>query len=184
LAFVASVPSRPSWCAGKVEAGYGLGVLEGLGQEELERDLLIELEMVRRDDDAHATGPEDALDTVLSREDLARTHASLVVRVRHGQPSPPRSGQPDHHRPSLRYGQARGWATYRFLQANALALPWLSRASATLDDAFSRLPGRQDASIACRTYPSARQRAPLASATKCEPPAHARERGRRVGVAT
>ena len=50
------------------------------GQQELERDALVELEVPRRDDDAHAALAEHALDAVLAREHLAlcngRSHAS------------------------------------------------------------------------------------------------------------
>jgi hypothetical protein len=53
------------------EAGDRLGVAERLGQEELERDLLVELDVVRGDDDPHPADAEDALDAVLAGEDVA-----------------------------------------------------------------------------------------------------------------
>ena len=49
----------------------GLGVVRELGQQELDRDALVELEVRRRDDHAHAALAEDALDPQLSRDDRA-----------------------------------------------------------------------------------------------------------------
>ncbi len=54
-----------------LEAREGLRVGERLRQEEFQRDLLVELDVVRRDDDAHPANAEDALDAVLSRKDVA-----------------------------------------------------------------------------------------------------------------
>ena len=48
------------------------GFCSAVGQEELDRDALLELEVRRRDDDAHAALPEDALDAVLADEDCHR----------------------------------------------------------------------------------------------------------------
>ena len=73
------------------EARDGLGVAERLGQEELERDLLVELDVVRGDDDAHAAGAEDALDAVLAREDVAFANPGhRVWTALHHALAPPR----------------------------------------------------------------------------------------------
>jgi hypothetical protein len=53
------------------ETTYGLGIAKCVRQEELERDLLVELDVMRGDDDAHATDSEDALDAVLPGEHVA-----------------------------------------------------------------------------------------------------------------
>ena len=58
------------------EARDDLGVRRGLRQEELERDALAELEVHRRDDDAHPAAAEDALDPVLAGEDVARSRSA------------------------------------------------------------------------------------------------------------
>ena len=55
------------------------GLLEGLGQQELQRDPLVELEVMRGDDDAHPARPQDALDTVLARQHHAGPNAALAT---------------------------------------------------------------------------------------------------------
>ena len=45
--------------------------LRALAEEKLDRHALVELEVPRRDDDAHASAPEHALDTVFTAEGLA-----------------------------------------------------------------------------------------------------------------
>ena len=57
------------------EARDGLGVAQGLGKQELERDRLVELKVMRRDHDAHAALAEHPLDAVLVREDVADLQA-------------------------------------------------------------------------------------------------------------
>ena len=55
------------------------------------RDLLVELEVVRRDDDAHAADAEHPLDAVLAREDVPFAHRGRRVRTALHQPmAPPR----------------------------------------------------------------------------------------------
>lgn len=67
------------------EAGDRLGVLQSLGHEKLQRDRLVELNVVRGDDDSHSPHPEDPLDTVLAREHLTRLDACTRLRRRdHG----------------------------------------------------------------------------------------------------
>ncbi len=63
------------------EAGDGLGVAERLGQEELEGDLLVELDVVRRDDDAHAAHAEHPLDAVLAGQNVALAYARCRLRI-------------------------------------------------------------------------------------------------------
>lgn len=53
-----------------LEAPHRLGVGEHLGQEKLQRDLLVELEVMRLHDDPHAADAEHLVDTVLSGENL------------------------------------------------------------------------------------------------------------------
>ena len=55
----------------------------GRGKEELERDLLVEIEVGRRDDDAHPTHPEDPLDPVLRCEKLADLYRWSVGKIEH-----------------------------------------------------------------------------------------------------
>ena len=50
------------------------GTSHATGQQELERDALLELRVARRDDDAHAARAEHPLDLELAGEDLARLH--------------------------------------------------------------------------------------------------------------
>ena len=54
------------------EAGRGLGVLRVLGEEELQRDALVEGDVPRLDHEAHAALADDALDAVLPGEDRPR----------------------------------------------------------------------------------------------------------------
>ena len=54
------------------EPADDLGVLEGIGEQELEGDELLELEVLGRDDQPHAALAEDVLDPVLAGEDVAR----------------------------------------------------------------------------------------------------------------
>ena len=53
------------------EAADRLGVGERLGEQELEGDPLVELDVAGRDDDPHAAGAEHALDAVLAGDDVA-----------------------------------------------------------------------------------------------------------------
>jgi hypothetical protein len=53
------------------ETGQRVGVADRLGQEEFQRDPLVELNGVRSDNDAHPADSENALDAVLAREDVA-----------------------------------------------------------------------------------------------------------------
>jgi len=50
---------------------HRVAIAERLWQEELEGDLLVELDVMRGDDDPHPTDPEDALDAVLAGENVA-----------------------------------------------------------------------------------------------------------------
>ena len=52
------------------EAAPDLGVVQHLGEQELDRDPLAELEVRGRDDDAHAALAEHALDAVLAQKNL------------------------------------------------------------------------------------------------------------------
>jgi hypothetical protein len=45
-------------------------------KEELERDALVQLKVLCRDDDAHAPGTENPFDTVLTGEHVARSNGS------------------------------------------------------------------------------------------------------------
>ena len=56
------------------EARRALGLLRDLEEQELQGDALLELHVGRRDDDAHAAFPDDALDPVLAGEDLTFVH--------------------------------------------------------------------------------------------------------------
>ncbi len=62
------------------EALDELSVLEHLGEQEFQRDLLVELEVGRRDDDAHAALSEDPIDTVFPREHRAGSHCAQGPR--------------------------------------------------------------------------------------------------------
>ena len=62
-----------------LEARDGLPARQGLGEEELQRHLLVELEVVRGDDHAHAPDAEDALDAILAGEDGAGLDAGDEV---------------------------------------------------------------------------------------------------------
>ena len=53
------------------EARRRLGAFDGMGKQELHRHALVELEVRRLHDDAHAARTEHALDPVLTREDVA-----------------------------------------------------------------------------------------------------------------
>src|SRR5262249_2095957 len=53
-----------------------VGIRDGLGQQELERDLLVERHVRRRDHHAHAAFAEYALDAVLARKDIPVVHWS------------------------------------------------------------------------------------------------------------
>ncbi len=55
-------------------------VREAPGEHELERHLLIELQVRRRDDDAHPTDAEDAVDAVLAGEHLPLHHRDASGR--------------------------------------------------------------------------------------------------------
>ena len=57
---------------------------QGMRQDELQRDGLVEIDVPCRNDDAHAAGPEHALDTVLAGDDVAGSHGRFhATRVRH-----------------------------------------------------------------------------------------------------
>ncbi len=60
-------------------------MLRVVGEEEFEGDALVELDVARLDDDAHAAAAEDAVHTVFAGEDLARLGRHVVVRVRRGR---------------------------------------------------------------------------------------------------
>src|SRR5262249_38090218 len=61
-------------------------VTERVRQEELDRDSLVELDVMRRDDDAHSPGTQYSVHAVLFGEDLAfldgRAHANPHRRTR------------------------------------------------------------------------------------------------------
>ncbi len=70
------------------EAGRVLGVLGELREEELEGHPLVQRDVLRLDDDAHASLADDALDAVLPREDLAGDGGACGRGlIRHGFPS-------------------------------------------------------------------------------------------------
>jgi hypothetical protein len=52
-------------------ARHDLGVLGELGEQQLDRDAIVEAHVAREHDVAHAALPEDALDLVLACEQLA-----------------------------------------------------------------------------------------------------------------
>ena len=84
------------------EARDRAGHLARDGQQELERDALIELRVARRDDDPHAAGAEHALDLELAGEDLARLHRRRArARRRRSRPAAP-IGVVGRHRGSTR----------------------------------------------------------------------------------
>jgi len=56
--------------------GDRCGIVKRLRQKELERNLLVELDMVRRDHDTHAADAEHALDAVFAGEDVTLPHSS------------------------------------------------------------------------------------------------------------
>ena len=60
-----------------VEPRHRLLIGGGLGEQEFQRDALVELQVVRGDDDAHAARAEDALDPVLSSKDIADPNPCL-----------------------------------------------------------------------------------------------------------
>ncbi len=62
--------------------------LERAGQEELERDLLLELNVRRRDDDTHATDAEDRVHAVLPGEDVTYGDGKVCIggRRQYGAP--------------------------------------------------------------------------------------------------
>jgi hypothetical protein len=72
--------------AAKLHGGAGLAqealdclvVAERLRPNELEGDALIELLVPRGDDDAHSARPKDGLDSVLSREQIARVYGDWI----------------------------------------------------------------------------------------------------------
>src|SRR5262249_30523916 len=72
------------------EARDGLRVLHRLGEEELQRDPLFELQVRRRDDYAHAAGAQHLFDAGFAREHLALggdprdAHSAALVSVGHG----------------------------------------------------------------------------------------------------
>ncbi len=67
------------------EPREGLRASYGVRKEKLEGDPLVQLDVVRGHDDAHATGAEDPLDAILSGEDVAEFRAGLL-RARHHEP--------------------------------------------------------------------------------------------------
>jgi hypothetical protein len=60
-----------------------LAALDELGHEELQRDPLVELEMPRGDDHAHAASPDDSLDPVFAGDDVVLAgqveHRNLLI---------------------------------------------------------------------------------------------------------
>ncbi len=64
----------------------GLRALQRLGQQELQRDPLVELHVVGGDHYAHPSDPEDALDPVLARDDIALANGSHGHRGRRARP--------------------------------------------------------------------------------------------------
>jgi hypothetical protein len=58
-----------------------VGVSQHGGQEELDRNLLVELQMGRSHDHAHAADAQNALDAVLPREDLALSYARCLLSM-------------------------------------------------------------------------------------------------------
>ena len=68
------------------EAGDRLPPLPGhLGQEELDGDALVEVQVVRGDDDPHASDPQHALHAVLAHQHVAGCDGSLrLALVGHG----------------------------------------------------------------------------------------------------
>src|ERR1019366_3368596 len=63
------------------EASDGLVVIEQRRQQEFDGDLVVEVEVTRGDDDAHAPDAEHALDAVLAREDRAFAHSRRQSNV-------------------------------------------------------------------------------------------------------
>ena len=74
--------------ASRAKRATASGLLERLGQEELERDLLVELHVMRGDDDPHPADAEHALDAVLAVDDLAFADAARQGFYRHDHSSP------------------------------------------------------------------------------------------------
>jgi hypothetical protein len=64
-----------------------LGAVEHVGQEELDRDLLSELKVVRRDDDAHASLAQDSVDPIFAGELIADVDARRRDRGVHQEAS-------------------------------------------------------------------------------------------------
>ena len=66
LALEAAPPAAPRGGSARSTIASSSAV----GQDELERDELVELQVARGDDDAHAAGAEHPLDPVLAGEDV------------------------------------------------------------------------------------------------------------------
>jgi hypothetical protein len=101
------------------EPGYGIGVVESFGKQELKRHLLIEPDVMSGDDDAHAARSKHAVDAILSVEDVALAYSSRRVgtALRHAlAPSIPGAKQrqrkpspvPGHSRRVGGFRQGRG----------------------------------------------------------------------------
>ena len=52
------------------ETGHGFGAPERLGEQELDGHPLVELQVVRRDDDPHAAHAQDPFDPILARQNI------------------------------------------------------------------------------------------------------------------
>ena len=87
------------------EALDRLGVAQRLREKELDRHLLVELQMKGGDDDAHPAGAEHALHAVLAGQDVAltdpRSHLSRTTVRQEAAPSEPTGIDP---RPDERHG--------------------------------------------------------------------------------
>lgn len=58
-----------------------LRALRRLRQQELERDLVVQVDVLRSDYDAHAAGAQDLLDPVLAGQDVAFAHPANAVET-------------------------------------------------------------------------------------------------------
>jgi hypothetical protein len=63
-----------------LEARHGRPVGEHSGQQKLQRDLLVEVHVPSRNDNAHAPHPEHLLDPVLARKDLPLRHPRVCFQ--------------------------------------------------------------------------------------------------------
>ncbi len=73
------------------ETRHGFGVPEGLGQEELQRDFLVEMDVMSGDDHAHAADSKNTLDAIFAGEDIALAYSRCRVGIAlHHTLAPPR----------------------------------------------------------------------------------------------